>query len=347
MFPLHRSSLAFAARDPRELRASLVHLHRPAYASGMAYRPAFVGAIGARGFALAPLVVILGACDLLLPPGEPPPLPESVNNAALGEPVSSQVYEADPADKDWPVPLDLDSAETLLTITTHFGGTCVGPGCDPTIRVAAFNLLLDQPDAVERFRRIERSATKAGRLFALAAWQLLDRNAYDRLASELRDDTSMIVEQERGCTPHARACGDLVQDIEEYSTGTAYRAARADAFFLYMEPRPPPVHRISGKDPTYPRQALELGIGGTAHLTASLRADGTVEAVESSGQWLILNDAAAQAVRSWRFEPISGFPNLRVFATFEFTPETEGQHWAISCRYVSYVVHSRGDSRKP
>ncbi len=112
-----------------------------------------------------------------------------------------------------------------------------------------------------------------------------------------------------------------------------------------MEPLPPPAHRISGKDPTYPRQALAHGIGGTAHVTASLRADGTVEAVESSGEWWIPNDATAQAVRSWRFEPISGFPNLRVFVTFDFTPETRGQHWPISCWYVPGVVHSRGDSR--
>jgi TonB family protein len=214
-----------------------------------------------------------------------------------------------------------------------------------TIRVAAFNLLLDQPDAIERFRRIERSANKAGRLFALAAWQLLDRKAYDRLSSKLRDDTSMIVEEESGCTPRARVCGELVQDIEEYSTGTAYRAARADAFFYYMEPLPPPAHRTSGKDPTLPRQALELGVGGRAEITASLRADGTVEAVESSGQWLMLNDEAARAVRSWRFDPIPGFPKLRVFATFDFTPETRRQHWSISYRYVSGVVHSRGDTR--
>lgn len=308
----------------------------------MAYRPAFVGPSGANRFVFVPLVVILGACDLLLPPGEPPPLPDSVNNAELDEPASSEFYEADPANKDWPVPLDLDSAEKLLTATTRFGGTCFGYGCGPTIRVAAFNLLLNQPDAVERFRRIERSATKAGRLFALAAWQLLDRNAYDRLASKLRDDASMIVEEEGGCMSTARSVRDLVQDIEEYSIGTAYRAARADAFFLYMEPRPPPVHRISGKDPTYPRQALELGIGGTAHVTASLRADGTVEAVEASGEWWILNDAAAQSVTSWRFEPISGFPNLRVIATFDFQPATPGQHWSISYRYYSGVAHSTG-----
>ncbi len=210
LFPLHRSARAFAARGPREIEASVVDVRLPAYAPGMAYRPAFFSSSGARRLVFVPLVVILCACDLLLPPGEPPPLPESVNNAALGEPVSSQVYEADPADKAWPVPLDLDSAEKLLTATTRFGGTCFGYGCGPTIRVAAINLLLNQPDAVERFRRIERSATKAGRLFALAAWQLLDRNAYDRLASELRDDASMIVEEEGGCMSTARSVRDLV-----------------------------------------------------------------------------------------------------------------------------------------
>lgn len=110
-----------------------------------------------------------------------------------------------------------------------------------------------------------------------------------------------------------------------------------------MEPLPPPAHRISGKDPTYPRQALAHGIGGTAHVTASLRADGTVEAVESSGEWWIPNDAAAQSVRSWRFDPTPRFSKLRVIATFDFTPETEGQHWSIPYRYYSRVVQpSRG-----
>lgn len=322
-----------------------MELRLPAYAPGMACRSAFVSTSGARRSVLVPLVVILGACDLLLPPGEPPPLPE-VNSAGLDESASSQFYEADPANKEWPVPLDLDSAEKLLTTTTRFGGTCFGYGCVPTIRVAAFNLLLNQPDAVERFRRIERSANTAGKLFALAAWQLLDRNAYDRLASELREDTSMILEEEGGCMATAHSIHDLARDIEAYSIGRKYRAAGANAYSLFMQPLPPPSRRISGTDPIYPREALWLGMGGTAVVTAPLRADGTVGAVNSSGQWSILNDAAARAVRSWRFDPPAGFSNPRVIATFDFTSAPQGQHWSISYRYYSGGVHSSGSAHK-
>jgi protein TonB len=57
--------------------------------------------------------------------------------------------------------------------------------------------------------------------------------------------------------------------------------------------------------PTYPASARRLGIQGTARLKVQVLADGRVGEVlvETSAGHPDLDQAAADAVRQWRFEP--------------------------------------------
>ena len=62
---------------------------------------------------------------------------------------------------------------------------------------------------------------------------------------------------------------------------------------------------VSRPPPSYPREALRRGIGGTVRVKATIAPDGSVarmEVAESSGD-RYLDRAAMEAVRRWRFAP--------------------------------------------
>lgn len=60
---------------------------------------------------------------------------------------------------------------------------------------------------------------------------------------------------------------------------------------------------IKKVEPQYPAILRERGIGGTVRLKATVRADGTVRDVKIEGGNPILADAAARAVKDWRYAP--------------------------------------------
>ena len=55
--------------------------------------------------------------------------------------------------------------------------------------------------------------------------------------------------------------------------------------------------------PTYPALARSLNLTGTVKLDALVAPDGTVKKVEVKGGSPVLVEAAASAVRRWRWEP--------------------------------------------
>ncbi|MBW1980111.1 MAG: energy transducer TonB [Deltaproteobacteria bacterium] len=71
----------------------------------------------------------------------------------------------------------------------------------------------------------------------------------------------------------------------------------------YVKPQPPQYGYRT--EPHYPRLAVRRGYQGTVLLRVYVLEDGhvaTVQIKESSG-YKILDDAAVQAVRNWRFNP--------------------------------------------
>jgi protein TonB len=82
---------------------------------------------------------------------------------------------------------------------------------------------------------------------------------------------------------------------------------------------------ISRPPPTYPREALRRGVGGTVRVQATVSPDGSVERMdvaESSGN-RYLDRAAMEAVRRWRFKPAmrNGQPvSATVVIPIDFTP---------------------------
>ena len=82
---------------------------------------------------------------------------------------------------------------------------------------------------------------------------------------------------------------------------------------------------ISQPAPTYPREALRRGVGGTVRVQVTVSPDGSVERMEvaeSSGD-RTLDRAAMEAVRRWRFKPAmrNGQPvSATVVIPLDFTP---------------------------
>jgi|SRR5215467_9005056 len=58
---------------------------------------------------------------------------------------------------------------------------------------------------------------------------------------------------------------------------------------------------IKKVEPDYPAVLRDKGIGGTVRLRVTVRADGTVKDVQTLGGNAVLVDAAARAVKQWRY----------------------------------------------
>jgi TonB family protein len=56
-------------------------------------------------------------------------------------------------------------------------------------------------------------------------------------------------------------------------------------------------------EPEYPTVLRDKGIGGTVRLRLLVRADGTVKDVQTIGGNAVLVDAAARAVKQWKYAP--------------------------------------------
>ncbi len=62
---------------------------------------------------------------------------------------------------------------------------------------------------------------------------------------------------------------------------------------------------VSRVEPEYPRIARDLHLGGTVKVEALVAPNGTVKTISVRGGPPILTNAAAQAVRKWKWTPAS------------------------------------------
>jgi hypothetical protein len=86
-------------------------------------------------------------------------------------------------------PLTIADAEAILlrTRTFAYGGMA------PKRQVQAFNVLLDQPDASARFLSIATGGGTAGKLYAVAAFLVLNMDVPAPLAAELAAERSPLL----------------------------------------------------------------------------------------------------------------------------------------------------------
>jgi hypothetical protein len=120
-------------------------------------------------------ILALCGCHAQTPQLPPPPAPPDLR--AIPRPPG----HGDIAMERFAFPLPVADARRIL-LRTHIFALGEMP---PKRQVQAFILLMDQPDAVEHFRRIALEGETAGRLYALAAFSLLDPLTAARLAERL------------------------------------------------------------------------------------------------------------------------------------------------------------------
>ena len=109
--------------------------------------------------------------------------------------------------------------------TQIFTDTAVYFGGEPTPQIAAYNVVMDQPNAVDLFDDIRRNGGTVGRLYALCAYQLLDKERHQSLLSELRANEYSVYTQ-FGCTGGSEHIHSVVDEIENNNVGKFYRQAR-------------------------------------------------------------------------------------------------------------------------
>src|SRR5262245_14336878 len=112
----------------------------------------------------------------------PPPADLQVSKAQ--EPVSPVDIQDDPACRLFRWPLSPSVAAEILRQTQIFADTGIYFAGEPPPQIAAFNVLLDQDDAVRWFDDIARTSGQVGRLYALSAFELLDLRRARALAAE-------------------------------------------------------------------------------------------------------------------------------------------------------------------
>lgn len=182
---------------------------------------------GSRAWPVTVAVVassFLSGCSAELPP-VPPTTPAARPEHRV------HVTPPDIADGDFPSPLSVDTAETILGQTLFFDLA------DPQTRrpgrqIQAFNVLADQPDSRERFARLAREARPAGRLYGLCGLLLLARDAAvstARTLSLLEADVAIREDDFTFDTSMSRA----IVLILLYDVANRFRAQRAvvDAFY--------------------------------------------------------------------------------------------------------------------
>jgi len=162
------------------------------------------------------LLVVLGtaACVTVTPsqvPSSQAPWPWSIHN--------------DPACKLFVWPLPADTAVEILKRTNLFTNTAVYYAGLPTPQIAAFNIVMDQPNAAALFDDIRHTGGPVGCLYALSAFQLLDGDLFQELAAELRASDEQVFTQ-IGCMGSRELVKDEADAIEKYTTGKQYREAR-------------------------------------------------------------------------------------------------------------------------
>jgi len=173
------------------------------------------------------LVMLLPvACAASVGPQDPPELAWALPDAAAPrvdppKPPSATDYAW--THMQWP--LAADQAESILANTEIFADAAVFNSGEPSPQVAAFNVLLDQEDALVRFERLADGSKVAGRLYALCGFQVLNRPRYQALAEELKQ-SSKEVETQFGCIGGREKVAELVQQIGKQKYGRYFRESK-------------------------------------------------------------------------------------------------------------------------
>ena len=129
-------------------------------------------------------LTLLSACSSSLP--EPPKMPGQENQAPPGPPGSD-----DYANPSFPSPLAVSDARDILIRTNTFAVSFNAYNVFPR-QLQAFNVLLDQPNAVDLFADVANRSGRAGRLYALCALTLLDKRRAQELAHQLDLSTEHV-----------------------------------------------------------------------------------------------------------------------------------------------------------
>lgn len=158
----------------------------------------------------------------------PPPPPDLTKQRAIPSPPGSDDY----AHRSFESPLSVQDAEAILHRTQVFAFG----GMPPKRQVQAFNVLFEQPDAVARFQHLAEAASSAGKLYALAGLQLLDRPAASRLRRTLAEESRKIVVFDSDVV-WQKPVGELAGIVERRDMGTRFRKGRDEVNAHYAKSR--------------------------------------------------------------------------------------------------------------
>jgi hypothetical protein len=175
-----------------------------------------LAACGAREEMNPPETVTLAASDPL--GAQPPPPPKSIRD--------------DPACRLFCWPLSPERARQILEGTAMFADSAIYVGGEPSPQVAAFNILLDQPQAEILFSDLSQSSNPVSQLYALSGLQALESSQAEAVADRLRR-TEAIVTTQSGCIRGRDSVRDVVDMIERSNIGTIFRESR-DGTYTYF-----------------------------------------------------------------------------------------------------------------
>jgi hypothetical protein len=171
------------------------------------------------------LILVLGSCTDSTPPPNPQrPYP-------FGERVLIPPPWADDfASGSFRFPLTAEDAEQILLRTKIFA---LGE-MPPKRQVQAFNVLLDQADALARFRRIAGRGESAGQLYALSAlsmWGLSEAGPFARTLSG-RQDEILVYDSD---VVDRRPLPELVALVTARNVGAECRTLRESTHEYFRE----------------------------------------------------------------------------------------------------------------
>jgi len=120
-------------------------------------------------------------------------------------------------------PLAVRDAERILLETEVFEHGSLAR------QIHAFNVLLDQPDAVERFQVIAERARLPGQLYALCAFELVDPARAEALASRLGKVTNLVYVNQSDWG-REQPVSEAVTLIRKRKLADAFRKQKAEVY---------------------------------------------------------------------------------------------------------------------
>jgi len=100
-------------------------------------------------------------------------------------------------------------------------------------KLQAFNVILDQSDAISILQDVMKTGTPVGRLYALSALQVLNHSEFLRQGAELANSDAEVITDDGGCVVGRAQEGDVVREIARNHYGDMFRKSRqrADDYF--------------------------------------------------------------------------------------------------------------------